>query len=66
MGPVMGVVAWNAIGSLFAIICVYIFLHKDKLKKYKIIVFITKPFHRIIKRVATNKLANQKKKRFKK
>ena len=30
MGPVIGVFAWNAIGSLIAIICVYIFLHKDE------------------------------------
>lgn len=66
MGPVIGVVAWNAIGSLIAIICVYIFLHKDKLKKYRIIAFITKPFHKIIKKVAINKLNNQKKKRYKK
>ena len=32
MGPVIGVVTWNALGSLIAIICVYIFLHRGKLK----------------------------------
>ena len=63
MGPVLGVVAWNAIGSLLAVICVYIFLHKEKFKKYKILVIVTKPFHRIIKKIATKKLDNQKKKR---
>ena len=56
MGPVLGVVAWNTIGSLLAIICVYIFLHREKLKRYKLLVFLTKPFHNIIKKVANKRL----------
>ena len=57
LGPVLGIVAWNTIGSLIAIICVYIFLHKDKLKKYKILVLLTKPFHKAIKKVAKKRLS---------
>lgn len=57
----MGVIAWNAVSSLIAIACVYIFLHRDKLKKYKILVFLTKPLHKIIKKIANKRLSNQKK-----
>ena len=60
MGPVMGVIAWNAVGSLIAIACVYIFLHRNKLKKYKILVFLTKPLHKTIKKIANRRLSNQK------
>lgn len=55
-GPVIGVIAWNAIGSLVGVICVYAFLHKDRLKKYKIINFLTKPFHKLIVKIAKKRL----------
>ena len=47
-GPVIGVIAWNAIGSLIGIVCVYAFLNRKKLKKYRFLNFITKPFHKLI------------------
>ncbi len=56
MGPVMGVIAWNATASLIGVICVYFFLHREKLRKYKIIHFITKPLHKMIKNIATKRL----------
>ena len=60
MGPVMGVVAWNAIGSLIAIFCVYIFIHRDKLKRFKILFFLSKPFHKTIKKIANRRLSRKK------
>jgi len=61
MGPVIGVVAWNVIGSLIAIICVYIFLHKERFKRYKLLTFITKPLHKSIVRIAEKRLRKKKK-----
>ena len=52
----MGIVAWNTIGSLIAIICVYIFLHRDKLRKNKFLYFLTKPLHKTIKKIANKRL----------
>ena len=60
MGPVLGIVALNTIVSFIAILCVYIFLHKEKLKKYKILVLLTKPFHKVIKKVAKKRLSKNK------
>tara|TARA_Y100000813_G_scaffold194319_1_gene174538 strand:+ start:913 stop:1101 length:189 start_codon:yes stop_codon:yes gene_type:complete len=60
MGPVIGVFAWNAIGSLIAIICVYIFLHRERLKKYRILYFLTRPFHKIIKKIAERRIRKKK------
>mgnify|MGYP001163469268 CR=1 FL=1 len=62
MGPVIGVVAWNVVGSLIAIICVYIFLHKDKFKRYKLLLFITKPLHKTIVRIAEKRLKKKRNK----
>ena len=56
----MGIVAWNTIGSLIAIICVYIFLNRDKLKQNKLLFFLTKPLHKTIKRIANRRLAKKK------
>ena len=62
-GPVIGVIAWNAIGSLIGIICVYAFLNRQKLKRYRFLNFITKPFHNIIKKIATKRLNAKKNKK---
>ena len=62
MGPVMGIVAWNTIGSLIAIICVYIFLNREKLKRNKILFTITKPLHKPIKNIANKRLSRKKNK----
>ena len=59
-GPVIGVIAWNAIGSLIAMVCVYAFLNRKKLKKYRFLNFITKPFHGLIEKIA-RKTINEKK-----
>ena len=55
-GPVIGVIAWNAIGSIVGIICVYAFLNRQKLKRYKFLNFITKPFHKFIVKIAKRRL----------
>ena len=60
MGPVLGIVTWNTISSLIAILCVYIFLHREKLKKNKILFLLTKPLHGLIKRVANKRLSKNK------
>ena len=59
-GPVIGVIAWNATISLIGIICVYIFLHRNRFKKYKILNFLTKPFHNIIIKIAKKRLEDKK------
>ena len=60
-GPVIGVIAWNATASLIGIICVYIYLHREKLRKYRLISAITKPFHKIIRNIAKTRLSKIKK-----
>lgn len=62
-GPVIGVIAWNAIGSLIGIVCVYAFLNRQKLKRYKFLNFITKPFHKFIVKIATRRLNSKKNKK---
>ena len=62
MGPVIGLISWNAITSLIAICCVYIFLHRDKLKSYRLLSFLTKPFHNIIIKVAEKRLREKRRK----
>jgi len=59
-GPVIGVIAWNAAISLIGIICVYIFLHRERFKKYKLLNFISKPFHKIIIQIAQKRLKDKK------
>ena len=58
-GPVVAVITWNALASAFAALCVYIFLRREKFKKKKWLVFITKPFHGIIKKIAQNKISKK-------
>jgi len=58
-GPIIGVVAWNLTASLIGVICVYIFLHRDKFKKYKFVRIITKPLHGIIKKIALKRLSKK-------
>lgn len=60
-GPVIGVIAWNAIGSLIGVICIYAFLNKEKLKRNKFIYTITKPFHKTIKKIAKKRLDSKRK-----
>ena len=59
-GPVIGAIAWNAIGSIIGIICVYAFLNRQKLKKYRVLNFITKPFHKLIIKIAKGRLNSRK------
>ena len=59
-GPVIGLIAWNAIGSLIGIICVYAFLNRQKLKRYRFLNFITKPFHKLIIKIANKRLNSKK------
>tara|TARA_Y100001968_G_C19405798_1_gene743551 strand:- start:1274 stop:1492 length:219 start_codon:yes stop_codon:yes gene_type:complete len=60
-GPVIGAIAWNASASLVGVICVYLYLHRDKLRKYRLISFLTRPFHNILKRIAKNRLSKSNK-----
>ncbi len=61
-GPVIGIIAWNAAVSLIGIICVYIFLHRERFKKYKLLKFVTKPFHKIIITIAKTRLEKKDRK----
>ena len=60
-GPVIGIIAWNLSLSLIGVICVYIYLHRAKLKKYKILAILTKPLHKSIKRIAKKRINAKKK-----
>ena len=62
-GPVIGVIAWNATASLIGVVCVYIYLHRKRLRKYKLLAIITKPFHKLIKDIANKRLANNSKRK---
>ena len=59
-GPVIGIFAWNAIGAIIGVICVYGFLNRKQLKKNKLLNFITKPFHKYIIRIAKRRLDSKK------
>ena len=59
-GPVIGIFAWNAIGTIIGIICVYGFLNRKQLKKNKFLNFITKPFHKYIIKIAKRRLDTKK------
>jgi len=59
-GPVIGIFAWNAVGTIIGIICVYAFLNRKQLKKNKFLNFITKPFHKYIIKIAKRRLDTKK------
>ena len=59
-GPVIGIFAWNAIGTIIGIVCVYGFLNRKQLKRNKFLNFITKPFHKYIIRIAKRRLDSKK------
>ena len=60
-GPIIGAFVINAAGALISTIFVYIYLNRQKFKKYKILSFITRPFYGIIKRIAIKNIEKQKK-----
>ena len=62
-GPVIGVIAWNAIWSIIGIICVYAFLNRQKFKKYRFLNFITKPFHKLVINIAKERLKSKENKK---
>ncbi len=59
-GPVIGVIAWNAVGSIIGIICVYVFLNRQKLKRYRFLNFVSKPFHNLIVKIAQRRLNSKR------
>ena len=59
-GPVIGVIAWNAVGSIIGIICVYVFLNRQKLKRYRLLNFVSKPFHNLIVKIAKRRLNSKR------
>ena len=58
-GPIVGAFVINLTGALIATICVYIYLNRQKFRKYKFISIITKPFHGIIKKIAIKNIEKQ-------
>ena len=60
-GPIIGAFVINAAGALIATIFVYIYLNRQKFKKYKTLSFMTRPFHGVIKKIAIKNIEKQKK-----
>tara|TARA_Y100001968_G_C18692474_1_gene407525 strand:+ start:228 stop:485 length:258 start_codon:yes stop_codon:yes gene_type:complete len=60
-GPIVGAFVINATGALIATICVYIYINRQKFRKYKFLSIITRPFHGIIKKIAIKNIEKQTK-----
>ena len=61
-GPVIASIALNVGGSIIATACVYIYLHRDRLKSKKALLMLnlTKPLHGIVKKIAISKIKKNK------
>ena len=62
-GPVIASIAFNAFGSALATICVYLYLHRDRLKVHRKLMALSKPFHKLIVKIAKGRIAKIKKKK---
>ena len=60
-GPIVGAFVINATGALIATLCVYLYLNRQKFRKYKFLTIISKPFHGIIKKIAIKNIEKQDK-----
>ena len=60
-GPIVASLAFNGIWAAVGAICIYLYLNRGKLSKNKLLYSLTKPFHRIIKKVAVRRLDKQNK-----
>ena len=55
-GPVIASIAFNISGAAVATVCVYLYLHRERFKRKKVLLMLTKPFHGLVKRLAIAKL----------
>ena len=55
-GPIIASIAINGIWAAIGVVCVYLYLNKEKLRKYKLIKTITRPLHKIIKKIALKRI----------
>lgn len=55
-GPVIASIAFNIGGAAVATACVYLYLHRERFKRKKVLLMLTKPFHGLVKRIAIAKL----------
>ena len=55
-GPIIASIAINGIWAAIGVACVYMYLNKEKLNKYKLLKIITRPLHKIIKRIALKRI----------
>ena len=63
VGPIMGSILITSAWSLIGVICVFIYLHRDRLRKYKLIYFMTTFLHATIKKIALKKIQNNERKK---
>ena len=56
VGPIVGSLLITSAYSLIGIICVFIYFHRDRLRKYKLVYFLTSFFHKYIKKIALKRI----------
>ena len=64
-GPIIASIAINSIWAAIGVACVYLYLNRDRLSKYKFLKIITKPLHKTIKGIALNRINKKKSKKYK-
>ena len=63
VGPIMGSILITSAWSLIGVICVFIYLHRERLRKYKLFYFLTSFLHKPIKKIALKKIKNNERKK---
>ena len=59
-GPIVASLAINGIWAAITTACVYAYLHRERIKRMKIIDMLTRPLQRIVKKIAIKQLANRR------
>ena len=62
VGPIMGSILITSTWSLIGVICVFLYLHRARLRKYKLIYFLTSFLHGTIRKIALKKIEENDKK----
>ena len=63
VGPIMGSILITSTWSLIGVICVFIYLHRERLRKYKFFYYLTRFLHNPIKKIALKKIKNNERKK---
>ena len=61
-GPIIASIAINGIWAAIGVACVYLYLNRKSLSRYKFLKILTKPFHKTIKKIALNRINKKKSK----